>query len=281
MERFVALSTGIRMEYVERGPTDGLPVVFLHGVTDSWHSFERVLPLLPTDVRAFALSARGHGESSRPDGGYLIADMSGDLRAFMDALELDRAVVVGHSMGTMVAQRFVADHPERVVGLVLMGAFATLYQHPVMTDFYQSSIVTLVDPIDAAFAREWQQSTLARPIPADYLETIVAETLKVPARVWREAVAGFLSTPDFSGELTRFTGPCLIAWGDKDTFASRESQDRLVATIPGARLIIYEGGGHAFHWEKPARFAADLSAFLGSLGDTSEPSLWEIHFQPR
>ena len=101
----------------------------------------------------------------------------------------------------------------------------------------------------------------------------MTETLKVPARVWREAFEGFLSTPDFSGELTRLTVPCLIAWGDKDTYALRESQDRLAATIPGARLTIYEGGGHAFHWETPTRFAADLSSFLGSVVDMSEAAV--------
>jgi pimeloyl-ACP methyl ester carboxylesterase len=271
MAQFVTLSTGIRMEYVEQGPADGLPVVFHHGVTDSWRSFERVLPLLPSEVRAFAVSARGHGDSSRPDRGYLISDMSRDLQAFMDAMGLDTAVVVGHSMGAMVTQRFVADHPERVRGFVLMGAFATLFQDPVVAGFYDSAIASLVDPIDAAFAREWQESTLARPMPADHLETVVNETLKVPARVWREAFQGFLSTPDFTGELTRVTAPCLIAWGDKDSYALRESQDRLAAAIPGSRLVIYEGGGHAFHWEDPARFATDLSAFLSSVASPVSP----------
>jgi non-heme chloroperoxidase len=269
MERFVTLSTGVRMQYVEQGPTDGLPVVFLHGVTDSWRSFERVLPLLPAEIHAFALSARGHGDSSRPDRGYLIADVSEDLQAFMDATELERAVVVGHSMGALVAQRFVVDHPERVLGLVLMGAFATLFQDPVVTDFYESAIVSLADPIDATFVREWQESTLARPIPADHFETIVTETLKVPARVWRQAFDGFLSTPDFSGELTRVAVPCLITWGDKDTYTLRASQDRLVTAIPGARLVTYEGGGHAFHWEEPARFVADLTAFLTNMPDAA------------
>src|SRR5688500_3203403 len=88
----------------------------------------------------------------------------------------------------------------------------------------------------------------------------LAAALKVPAHVWREAFEGFLSTPDFSGELARVTAPCLIAWGDKDTYTLRGSRDRLVASIPGARLVIYEGGGHAFHWEEPARFVADLSS---------------------
>jgi alpha/beta hydrolase fold len=166
MEKFVSLSTGVRMEYVEQGRIDGVPVVFLHGVTDSWHSFERVLAQLPPTIRAFAISQRGHGDSSRPNNGYLFADMSNDLRAFMDAVGLERAIVVGHSMGASVAQRFVVDHPDRVAGLVLMGAFASLHKDLGIADFYASAIAPLTDPIDAGFAREWQQSTRApwRPI---------------------------------------------------------------------------------------------------------------------
>lgn len=83
MEKFVELSTGVRMSYVEQGTPDGSPVIFLHGVTDSWRSFERLLPLLPPDIHAFALSQRGHGNSSRPASGYRFEDMSEDLRAFM------------------------------------------------------------------------------------------------------------------------------------------------------------------------------------------------------
>lgn len=264
-EQFVTLSTGVRMEYVEQGVAHGVPVVFLHGVTDSWRSFERVLPLLPASIHAYAISARGHGDSSRPAQGYLLSDLSADLKAFMDAMGLERAVIVGHSMGAMVAQRFAVDHPERVSGLVLMGAFATLFQNPMLTDFYRSAIAPLVDPIDAGFAREWQQSTLARSMAADHLDTVVGETLKVPARVWHAAFEGFLYTPDFSGALSRLSVPTLIAWGDQDSYASREHQDRLQSLIPNARLVVYQGAGHAFHWEEPTVFTRDLQAFVTAL----------------
>ena|SRR5215203_156727 len=271
-EMFVSLSTGVGMEYVEHGPLDGLPVVFLHGVTDSWRSFERVLPLLPPSIHGYAISARGHGDSSRPVRGYLLSDMSTDLRAFMDAVGIERAVIVGHSMGAMVAQQFVVDHRDRVSGLVLMGAFATLFQDPGLTDFYRSAIVPLADPIDAAFAREWQQSTVARPVASDYLETVVAETLKVPARIWREAFEGFLNTPDFSADLALAPVSTLVLWGDKDTYATREHQNRLASVIPGAKLLIYEGAGHALHWEDPAEFAKELVTFI-----TTMPLLSAVH----
>src|SRR5262245_22952166 len=118
----ILLSTGVQLEYVDQGPSDAVPIVFLHGVTDSWRSFELVLELLPATSRAIAISHRGHGESDRPPTGYSYRDMSEDLRALLDALGIERAIVVGHSMGAMVAMQLAADHSERVAGLVLVGA---------------------------------------------------------------------------------------------------------------------------------------------------------------
>lgn len=261
MKKFVSLSTGVRIEYVEQGDAGGVPVIFLHGVTDSWRSFERVLPLLPPNIHAFALSQRGHGDSSRPPSGYRFADMSADLLAFLDAMSLATAIIVGHSMGASVAQRFVIDHSDRVARVVLMGAFSS-YSDPGLADFVASSIVPLADPIGASFAREWQLSTLARDMPAAHLDAVVSETLKVPARVWREAFDGFLKTPDFTNELTKVSVPVLLMWGDRDSYALRAAQDRLLDVMPKARLIVYEGCGHAFHWEDPGQFTKDLLPFL-------------------
>jgi pimeloyl-ACP methyl ester carboxylesterase len=272
MEKFITLSTGVRMGYVERGAPTGTPVIFLHGVTDSWRSFERLLPLLPRGIHAFALSQRGHGNSSRPTSRYRFVDMSEDLRAFMDATGLRTATIVGHSLGASVAQRFAIDHPARMSALVLMAAFAT-FQDPDLRDFVTSSILPLTDPIETTFAREWQLSTLARPMDPVHFDTIVAETLKVPAFVWHDVFQGFLATDDFTGELANVSVPTLLVWGDRDTYTLRAAQDRLLQVIPGARFIIYEGYGHAFHWEDPKRFAADLVRFLGQEETQSPRSL--------
>ena len=262
MVKSVILPNNVRLQYVERGKASGVPVVFLHGVTDSWRSFEPLLERLPDTIHAIAITQRGHGGSSKPAAGYLYSDMADDLRAFMNALELENAVIVGHSMGSMVAQRFAADYPERVAGLVLMGAFRTIHGDPGLQAFWEATLCTLSDPVDPALAREFQVSTLARPVPPEFLETAISESLRVPARVWRDTFRGFLDTPDFSQHLSRVTAPTLIAWGELDAYPSRSDQEALHAAIPGSRLITYPGAGHAFHWEDPGRFAADLVAFI-------------------
>jgi len=256
----VTLPNQVTLPYVEQGDPAGVPVLLLHGITDSWRSFEGVLPHLPTSMHAFALSQRGHGDAARPVTGYYPQDFAADLAAFMDTLKLGPAVVVGHSMGSYIAQRFALDYPDRTLGLVLMGSCTTVRGNPVAMELWDSAVSTLTDPIDPGFVREFQQSTLAQAVPQALLDTVVQESLKVPARVWQAALAALLDT-DFSGELGKITAPTLIVWGDQDAFFLRREQEALAAAIAGAQLMVYPGAGHGFHWEEPARFAADLVAF--------------------
>jgi non-heme chloroperoxidase len=261
--RFVTIGDGLRLEYVEQGEPSGLPIVFLHGVTDSWRSFESVLPLLPPRLHAFAVSQRGHGDSSRPHS-YRFADLADDVRQFLDALALPAAVIVGHSMGSCVAQLFALEHPERTLAIGLMGSFASLRTNPPVREISQS-VSRLRDPVDPAFAREFQESTLARPIaPPSSLDVFVAESLKLPARVWHATFAEFLET-DFSSRLREIEAPAMIFWGDRDALCPWSDQAALSRSIPTSRLTIYHGGGHAFHWEDPASFAADLVKFADAV----------------
>jgi pimeloyl-ACP methyl ester carboxylesterase len=101
----IRLSTGLRIHYAESGDARGTPVVFVHGWPDSWFSFSRVLPLLLAKLRLIAPDQRGFGESDHPDSGYTISGFAADLVALLDALDIDRAVLVGHSYGTFVARR--------------------------------------------------------------------------------------------------------------------------------------------------------------------------------
>ena len=262
----IELSTHVNLPYVEQGNPSGVPLIFLHGFLDSWHSFERVLPHLPESIRAFALTQRGHGDASRPASGYSIADFSADLAAFMDALNLATAVVVGHSMGSAVAQRFAIDRPERTAGLVLIGASSTLAGTPAARSFWDSTVSKLTDPVDPALVRQMVESILAQPVPQGFLDTVVKEGLKVPAFVWRAAFESrWRREGDFSAELSQIKAPTLIVWGDRDARYPRSEQETLARVITGARLIIYPGAGHLLHWEEPERFSSDLVTFIENL----------------
>jgi non-heme chloroperoxidase len=262
----VELPNQVMLQYVEQGDPSGVPVLLLHGYADSWHSFERMLPHLPESIRAFALTQRGHGDASRPAAGYRSHDFAADLAAFMDALHLEAAVIAGGSSGGFVARRFAIDHPERTLGLVLMGSPLTLRDKPGVLELWDSTVSKLTDPVDPGFVREFQESTLTQPVPQAFLETLVQESLKVPARVWRATFEGLLED-DSSGELDKIKAPTLIIWGDQDAILPRSAQEALAAAIAGSRLVVYPGAGHAFYWEEPDRFASDLVAFIEDLGN--------------
>jgi non-heme chloroperoxidase len=252
------------LAYVEQGDALGVPVLFLHGATDSWRSFERVLPHLPESIRAIVLTQRGHGDSGCPASGYRPHDFAADLAAFMDALDLERTVIAGHCMGGAVAQRFALDYPDRTQALVLASSFPTMRGNPDVQQLWDSAISTIRDPVDQSFVTDFQASTVAAPVPERFFETVVQESLKVPARVWKALFRGFLEE-DFSGELDRIKVPTLIAWGDRDTFCPRSYQDRLARAIANSKFVVYSETGHALHWEEPEHFADDLVEFVRGL----------------
>ena len=261
--RSVKIATGVTLQYVEQGDPSGIAVLLLHGVTDSWHSFESVLAYMPDSIHAFALTLRGHGDASRPPTGYRYADFSADVAAFMDVIGLESAVLVGHSMGRAIAQRYAIDQPQRTLGLVLMGAFAGEAGNPVIVEV-EEVVAKLTDPLDPGFVREFQVSTLAQPVPTAFLETIVRESLKVPAWVWQAAFVA-LREDDVAAEIGKINVPTLVVTGDRDGFASISDVEARTRTIAGAQLAVYHGAGHGFHWEEPARFAADLATFAEQL----------------
>lgn len=243
----------------------GEPLVLLHGYSDSWRSYLPLMRELPSSMRLVALSQRGHGDSSKPTAAYGTEVMARDLARVMDHLGIARAVVVGHSMGSLVAQRFAQDHADRVSRLVLIGAFASLKGNPGAEALWRDAISTMTDPVPPAFARDFQSSCLARPVPEEFLSEVVAESLKLPAHVWRNALEAVMNE-DRSHLLGRIVAPTTIIWGDRDAFCGKAEQERLARSIPGARLLVYEGTGHAPHWEEPARAAADLVATVSVSG---------------
>jgi len=251
------LATGPRLNYAEQGR--GEAIVFLHGWPDSWFSFSRVLALLPARYHALAPDQRGFGDSDRPAGGYGIASLADDVRAFLDAVGIERATLVGHSFGSFVARRLALVYPERVARLVLIGSgLAAL--NPVTREV-QTALRELPDPVPAAFAREFQASTVQFPVPEAFFERIIFESMKLPGPLWREVLDNLLAYEDAT-QLASVAAPTLLLWGAQDALFPREDQERLVAAIPGATLKIYRDTGHCPNWERPEAVAADLCAFM-------------------
>jgi len=254
------LATGVRIRYAEQGDPAGEPLILLHGYADSWYSFSRVLPLLPSRYHVLALDQRGHGSSDRPMDDYAMRDLAADVVALMDAKGIARATIVGHAMGSFVAQQTALLAPNRVARLVLVGSATTPRALAGMTDV-RAALDSLDDPLPTSFGREFQASTVYQPLPKEFMETVVAECVKLPARVWRSALEGMLSTGPADG-LRDAAIPTLVLWGDRDVLAPRTEQDALVAAIGTATLRIHPETGHAVHWERPAELVRDLDAFV-------------------
>ena len=255
------LSTGPRLHYAERGDREEEAIIFLHGYSDSWYSFSRVLPLLSPEYHAFALTQRGHGDSDKPECCYTPDDFAADVDAIMDVVGIEEATLVGASTGALFAQRVVLSYPRRVNRLVLIGA-----QTPVneAVSGLREEVQALEDPVPPEFVREFQESTIYQPVPQEFLDTVVSESLKLPARVWRDYMeqAVLSIDHDYVVELREIDVPTLILWGEQDPLFPREEQERLAGAIPGATLKVYPETGHAVHWDRPEQVVRDLEVFM-------------------
>jgi non-heme chloroperoxidase len=256
----VRLATGPRIHYAEHGARDGQPIILLHGWPDSWFSYSEVARMLPPGYRSFLLDQRGFGDSERPLEHYAVADFASDVVAFMDALSIPKATLVGHSFGSFVARQVAIAAPQHVHRLALIGSGWTARN--AVTNEVQASIRALADPVPAAFASEFQASTICKPVPEAFFERLVAESCKLPARLWREVFDSLLDYDD-RDSLSRIEVPTLLLWGERDALFSRDDQDKLAATIPRAELLAYAGIGHSPNWECPQRVADDIAAFVG------------------
>jgi pimeloyl-ACP methyl ester carboxylesterase len=255
------LELGLTLSYYEQGDVNGLPVVLLPGPTDAWRSYQPVLDRLPREIRAIAVSQRGHGGSDKPESGYRVEDFAGDVVALLDALGIERAVLAGHSGSCLVVRRAALDHPDRVAGLVLEASPTALGNDAKLIQFVRSVVANLVDPIDPDFARAVVTDTSSENLPPELVEALVDDVLAVPAGVWKETFARLLEYDDVA-ELSTIEAPTLLVWGDADDLVSRALQEQLASTIPNAALAVYAGIGHTPRWEQPARFAEDLTRFV-------------------
>jgi len=257
----VRLATGVTVPYVERGAAGGIPLVLLHAWGESQRAFSRLLPALDPGFHAFAFDQRGHRDADKPASGYELAHFAEDVTAFLDAVELSSAVLLGSSSGGYVAQQVALDHPDRVRGLVLVGAPRSLAGRAPFAD----EVDALVDPID----RRWVEASLewfefVQPVPTDYVSDRVEDGVRMPAHVWRDALAG-LSAATPPTEAGVIAVPALVIHGAQDRLLPVAEAERLAVAIPGSQLIVYDDAAHLVLWEHPERIASDVARWAAGL----------------
>ena len=263
-KKSVALSTGIQMAYQEMGDPGGDPVIFLHGYTDTGRSFYPTIQALlarSSHLHVYALDQRGHGASSMPPEASCAAspgdcfgpdDLAGDVIAFMNAKGVCHATVVGHSMGSFVAQEVALTHPERVDSVVLIGSGARLTENIVLSDFilaepvegswragfeaqgyaFPSGVYNL-SPLDAnADAESWIAGGWVVDPAADpaFLADILPETEATKMGTWVGAAHGLLST-DNRERLKDLSVPALILWATEDAIFYDTDEQELMSSL--------------------------------------------------
>jgi pimeloyl-ACP methyl ester carboxylesterase len=257
----IQVKTGITLNYVVQGDPQGPVIVLLHGAGDSWHSYERVLPQLPEKYRVYAITLRGHGLSDHPETGYARTDFAADILDFLDQLHIHHATLVGHSLGSYVAQTVAELDTNHLDRLVLIGSGPGSPKSPEVHDAILHEFSALNDPIPYTFARDFQSSTIYHPIPAWFYETMVAEAQRVPAATWHGLAHGITANEPLEN-LKKIHVPTLVLWGEKDSIFGRADEDTLIQIIPHATLKAYPETGHALHWERPEEFTRDLLDFI-------------------
>jgi pimeloyl-ACP methyl ester carboxylesterase len=262
--RRVAISTGIEIAFDEHGRVGAEPpLVLLHAWGEGRGSFDRLWPLLLGDLHVLVPDLRGSGESSKPARGYSVPEGSADVVAFLTALDVSSAWLVGTSSGGYLAQQVAVDSPDRVRGLVLVGTPRSLRGRG---DPFGSVLASLSDPVTRAdLVSLGAVIPTSVGIPPDFAERQAQDALAIPATAWRAGYAGLRDAvpPTDAG---RIDAPTLILWGADDDLLGREEADELQRAIPGSELRVYEDTGHLVLWERPELVAQDLVRFVTSVG---------------
>lgn len=262
------------IHYVEEG--QGPPLVLIHGFFAWSFTWRKNLPALAERFRTFALDLRGFGFSARGSAGpYGLDDQARLVGAFLDAQGIERATVIGHSMGGEVALRLALLQPHRVRGLVLVAPSALVRRRP-------GRLERLLVPVPgvgplAVRLLIMNRRFAARALRESYYRKEVATPDAVagylrPASVRGSArtLAAMLRQLDFGGASDRLgevSQPTLIVWGENDPWLPFAHAERLAALLPHARLVGFPECGHVPPEEYPERFHQVVLPFLESLPD--------------
>lgn len=242
----------------------GEPLVLIHGLADDHRAWRRAVPDLMLRHRVFLYDLRGHGETTlgRPDG--TLRQLGADLAGLLDAIEVERADVAGFSLGGTIAMRTAIDHPERVNRLVLVATSSRVGRSAAA---WYSERWKMVEHGDA-----WLRETLDRDTADVYAQSpneleeglLIRRQSTADPRGFGNACAAMaaLNAAPLDPELGQIKAPTLIVASDLDQHCPPKAAEIIAAGIPGSRLELLTGAGHAVPVERPGELAAAMNRFL-------------------
>jgi len=269
MKRTMRLSDGVEIAYLERGNPSGPPVVLIHGYTDSARDWAPLIPYLPPQWHLIVVDIRGHGRSSKPECCYSRLDFAYDIKLLLDGLKIPKADIIGHSLGSIIAQTFAEYWPERTRRLVLISSTGGWppdlpRTHPQLD--YAAEIRKLKEPLDpdSPFMIAWWDSPTH--VDPDLNRRQREDAARIPLRVWLavldEALSADHGYEDLQSTLPRLVAPTLLIWGSRDPLMEEPVRQSLRRALPAAQVKVFEGLGHNPFWEDPAGVAQVIERFL-------------------
>jgi pimeloyl-ACP methyl ester carboxylesterase len=274
-KKSVALPDGETLAYVPLGNPAGQPVVLIHGYTDSARDWVPLVPYLAGSLRLILVDIRGHGRSGKPECCYTRFDFAYDIKLLLDALDVRQADIVGHSLGSIIAQTFAEYWPQRTRRVILIsstgGPKAGAPPRKPAYD-YAAQIRKLKEPIDpdSPFMIEWWSSPT--PVDEEFIRRQRRDAAAIPLRVWLAVLDQGTTDSDLQRTLPRLKAPTLLVWGSADPIMGAEVRQTLREALPGAQLQVLQGLGHNPFWEDPRRCADVINAFLTAAPAGATPS---------
>jgi pimeloyl-ACP methyl ester carboxylesterase len=254
----------------------GPALVLIHGITGSSRTWEDVMPLLAQRHTVIAPDLLGHGESAKPRGDYSLGAYASGVRDLLITLGIDRATVVGHSLGGGVAMQFAYQFPERVERLVLVSSGGLGEEVSLLLRAATLPAAEFVLPLLCAEPLRNAGGSVARALgrvglrPSRDLEEMARGFASLGDMEARQAfVHTVRAIMDISGQRVSArdrlylaaTMPTLLIWGARDRMIPVAHGRAAQEAMPGSRCIVYEDAGHFPHLDHPWRFASDLLEF--------------------
>jgi esterase len=263
-----AMVNGLRLRYLEWGRPGALPVVCVHGYTSSTEAFNALARRIQDRAHIIAMDVRGHGESAwSADGAYQYADQAGDLAALVDRLGIERFVLIGTSMGGVIAMVYAGQHGDRLRALVLNDIGPDVEAGSGRITQTVGSRPYDFASLDEAmqYRRETSPITAARPLE-DQEETARGVLRERPDGRWawkmdpayieQRVKQGPPKRPPLWPVLETLQCPTQLVWGTDSDVLSEAQAKRMVAALPKGELVSVPGIGHAPTLVEPPVLAA-------------------------